>query len=472
MIELRRAPPRLLLTLPLLAACATDQQADVDAWRAEVALGALPEFATGAPLSLPTAVRLANEQNERIAIGGENFLQAFTTRARVTAGFFPEVSAGVDYTLRERASSGVAFLDQSSLLDVPLRTRATLFDGFRNANRRNAAELTIAERRALLLDLRETVVLEVVQAYYRVLRAERRSAVLANSLALQEQRLRESTARQRIGTGRELDRAQAQAAAARTRVQLIDAGNDARTGREALRLLTGADVRASPLRDEFALPDTVPSEAALLLLAERNRQDLQAVALAAEAARARVEVAFGQYYPSVGVNFDYFLSRETLPTDRDWNGLLAVSLPLFSAGRIAADVQEAWSQFRQQVLQYSLLRRTIRRDLATALDSYATLAQRLVELRQQVAADAQALRLAEAGERLGRATNLERLVAQDQLRQSELDVAEAELQRKVAWLQTLRVTGALTAGTVDVPVPPPPEPRPVPESPFVRVPSD
>jgi outer membrane protein TolC len=464
--------PRLLLAVPLLAACAVDQQADVDGWRAAVALGPAPEFTPGAPLSLATAVRLANAQNERIALGGEDFVQVAVARARITAGFFPEVAAGLDYTFREKASSGVEFLDQSSLLDVPLRTRLTAFDGFRNRHRAAAAGLDIAERHALLLDLRETVVLEVAQAYYRVLRAERRAAVLAGSLAMQEQRLRETEARLRIGTGRALDRAQAEAQVARTRAQALDAEHDIRTGREALRLLTGADVRASALRDDFDLPPDLPAEAAVLALAERDRQDLRAAALAAEAARARVDVAIGQWYPTVGVNFDYFLSRETLPADRDWNGLLAVSLPLFSAGRIAADVRDAWSRFRAAVLRYSLLRRTIRNDLATALAGLETLERRLPELRRQVEAAAEAVRLAEAGERAGRATSLERITAQDQLQWAQLDVAEAELQRKVVWLEMLRLTGSLTAGTVDVPVPPPPPPRPAPQSPFVRLPAD
>jgi len=465
----RRVP---LAALVCLAACATDQQADVDAWRREVTLGEPPAFAAGQALPLSAAVRIANEQNERLGIGGEDFVQACVERARINATFLPEVSVGLDYTFRERAASGVEFLDKPSLLDVPVRTRLALFEGFRGEHRASAADYTIAERRALLLDLRETVVLEVVQAYYRVLRAERRSMVLAGSLAMQEQRVRETTARERIGTARALDRAQAEAQASRTRVQIIEAGNEARAGRHVLRLLTGVDVASSPLRDDFELPAERPDPDVLLALAESRRQDLQATALAAAAARARVDAAIGQYYPSIGVDFDYFLSRESLPTDRDWTGLLTVNLPLFAGGRIAADVRQAWSEFRQEVLRYSLLRRTIRSDLVTALDDLATLEERLVELRRQTEADAEALRLAEAGERAGRATSLERIVAHDQLQWSQLQVADGELQRKVAWLHVLRLTGALTAGVVDVPVPPPPNPRPVPTSPFVRLPAE
>ncbi|HEX5053774.1 MAG TPA: TolC family protein [Planctomycetota bacterium] len=461
----------LLTALPLFGACATDQQADVDLWRREVALGDTPAFVPGTPLSLATAVRLANDQNERIAIAGEDFVQACAERARINADFFPQVDLAPSFIYREKTNSGVKFLDQSSLLDVPVHAQWTPFDGFRTVNLASAADLTAEQRRSLLLDLRETVVLEVAQAYYRVLRAERRAELLEQSIATQEQRVRDFAARERIGTARTLDRTQAEALVSRTRLDLFDTRADALAARQALSLLTGADVHDSPLHDDFVLPSERPDGEALLALAAQRRQDLQAAALAAEAARARVEVAFGQYYPSIGVSVDWFLSRASLPTERDWTGLLSLYLPLFSAGRIAAEVREAWSQFRQEVSRYSLLRRTIEHDLAVALDQLATLDQRLDELKTLTAADAESLRQAEASSRAGLGTNLVLLLAQNQLQRSQVDVAETELERKVAWLGTLRITGALTAGTVDVPLPAPPPPRPVPVSPFVLAPS-
>jgi outer membrane protein TolC len=455
-----------------LAACAVDQRADVEVWRSEVALGEPVPFEPGQPLALSQAVRLANDANERIAIEGEGFLQAVIARARITAEYLPQVDLVPTFTFRKETDSGTDFLDDATLLDVPVRTQLTVFDGFQRWHRASAVDLTIEERRSLLLDLRETVVLEVVLAYYRVLRAEERVRVLEASLAIQEQRVRETAARQRIGTARTLDVLQTEAQASNTRLELIEARDDIRGGRHALELLTGVDVSECSLHDDFVLPAERPGVDALLAVAQERRQDLRASALGAEAAREEVEVAFGQYYPQVGVSLDWFLARDSLPTERAWNGILALGLPLFAGGRIHADVRAAWSVFRQQVLRYSLLRREIQRDLAVAVDQVVRLDRRLAELATQVRAAGDALRQAEAAYRVGLATNLDRVTAQSVLLQAQLDVVEAELDRKVAWLGMLRITGALTAGTVDVPVPPPPPPRPVPESPFVRVPPE
>jgi hypothetical protein len=91
-----------LLGALLLAACATDQQADVDLWRSVVSLGDPPAWIPGTPLSLATAVRLANEQNEQIAIAGEDFVQALAERSRVTAGFLPQADLEPTQIFRER----------------------------------------------------------------------------------------------------------------------------------------------------------------------------------------------------------------------------------------------------------------------------------------------------------------------------------------------------------------------------------
>lgn len=459
-----------IATAALFAACATDQAADVATWRREVTLGDAPAFESGAPLTLAAAIRLANEANERIGLGGEDFLQAVIGRARINANFLPSVDLAASYTWRQRTATGIPFLDNPTLLDVPVHTELTLFDGWRDHYQADAASLTIEQRRSLLLDLRETVVLEVVQAYYRTLRAERRTATFAQAIATAQQRVADAAARERFGTGTALDRAIAQSASAGRTLDHIAASSDVKGGRTALSLLTGVDVSASPLTDGFVLPAERPAIDALLVLAHDHRQDLRAAALGAEAARSRVEVAFGQYYPSIGVSLDWFITRDSLPVQRDWSSFLTLNLPLFSGGRIAADVAEAWSLFRQEVLRYSLLRREIAADLALAIDALAAADQRLLELQRQVAADTEVLARARAGVRVGLVTAFDLQSSDDQLRNSTTAANEAEFVCKTAWLEVLRVCGALTAGSVDVAVPPPPPPRPAPTSPFVHTP--
>ena len=479
------------LTLALVVAaaaggCAVDQRKEVETYRSVVDLPTAPPMLheTGAPLSLEQALRLTNTQNETLSIEGETYLQAIIDRQRQAASLLPTLDLFGDYTFRDRGSGsgssdggtggGGGGRARANAFDAGFSAQYTIFSGATNLNRVRAAAATIEQRRWLLLDFREALLLQAARAYYDVLRAERLVSVFQSSVAVQEERLRDIRGRQQVGFARPLDVAQIEAQASETRVSLLDVLSQVTVARSALAFLTGAEVDASPLTDGFEVPSTAPSLDEFLALAMSLRQDLAAAEAAARAARIDVDAEIGRYYPTVSLNLDYFLTRDTVPTDRDWTGLLAINLPIFSAGRIDADVREAWSQFRQRVLDYSLVRRQIRRDIEIAYEELAASGRRMEELEYQLRAATEALRQAEAAYQAGLGTNLERISAQDQLLSAEVGLASEAFNRKVAYLAVLRATGALAMGVTGVRFPletPPPPPAAPPDSPFLNLPA-
>lgn len=471
----------LLIAAVLLAGCSVDQRREVGRYRSVVEIEApAPEHRPGEPLSLAMAARLTNAVNERLSIEGEAYLQALIDRQRAASALMPTLDLFGNLTVREKAGGspgdnpdapggGGGSQSETTLFDGGLRAQYTLLTGLTDFNRVRAADLTAEQRRWLLLDLRESLLLETARAYYAVLIAERQVAVLESSVAVQEARLRDILGRQRVGFARPLDVAQIEAQASQTRVALLDARNQAATSRAALSLLTGIDASSIELTDGFEPAHEQIDGGALAALAARHRADLHAALLAAQAARATVDAEIGRYYPTVSLNLDYFLTRDSTPTDRDWTSLLSISLPLFSAGRIDADVRTAWSRFRQAVLNHSLVRRQIERDLAVALaDLYAT-RLRVAELSYQVRAAQEALRQAEAAYHAGLGTNLERITAQDQVLTAEVGLVREQFSEKIAALAAARAAGVLTSAVTGLPIelPPAPEPAGPPDSPFV-----
>lgn len=451
--------------------CATNQAEDVSEYRNVLQLGEAPQFEAGSPLSLETAVLLTNAVNENLSIEGENYLQAIIDRKRAVASFLPTIDLVPSFVFRDETTTMAPGLSDTTLVDAPLAGQVTLFDGLRNVNRLRASDLAIEERLWLLLDLRESLLLDVSKAYYRVLRAEHLARVLENSVAAQQERVRDMLSRQRVGVARPLDVAQTEAQLSETRVRLLNARNAVKTGRVTLSFLTGCDVIGSQLTDEFALPEQPRTLDELLELAKAQRQDLAGAAAAAERARREVDVAIGQYAPSVSLNLDYFLLRDSLPDDRAWTGILVASMPIFSGGRIEADVREAWSRFRQTVLLYSLLLRQIRQDVEVSLEDVGTSILRVAELQKQLRAAQEALRQAESAYKAGLGTNLERVTAQDQLLNAELLLTSEVYDQKVFYLAAYRAVGAITAGISKRALPSgPPVRRPAPESAFVVLP--
>ena len=471
----------LLMAASLLAGCAVNQEQEVAKYR-QILDGPVPqsvEFAEGDPLSLEAALLLANQHHEQLAIAGEDYLQALIDKDRAAAAFLPTVSLIPSYAFADSrdegsnsrtgddigdpsdpdddagggggGSSGSSRGDRR--FDVPLNARANLFNGFRDVANLRAAGATIEQRRALLLDLQATVLLDVARTYYQVLRSERSVEVLRRSVEVQDERVRDMRARRRAGVARPLDVAQTEAQAASTRVTLIAAESDVRNGRTLLAFLTGAPVQDSPLADGLLIPAPLPAVDDVLTEAAAAREDLAAARAGVDAARQDVEVAVGQYYPSVTLNLNTYLYRESNPTDSDWNGLLSMNLPIFTGGVIHANVRDAWSRFRQTVLDESFTRREILRDVESAYGDLLSSTRRLEELDTQLTAAQEALRQAEASYDAGLGTNLERVTSQAQLLNAQLDIASESFDQKVFYLNLLRASGRLGT-TVEDPVVP------------------
>jgi len=427
----------VLLVSMLASGCAVDQANEVATYRDVLDAGlTVADVSADEPLTLAESMRLAALSNESIALEGERYLQAIIARRRAVAAFLPTISLAPSY----RIDSIDGEIDDA--FDVPVN--ASISTSFvSDYHALDAAGAEIGARRALLFAAQDTLLLDVARTHYEVIRAERAVDVLETSLAVQNERVADARARLEVGLVRPLDLSLSEAQTAQTAADLEVARNRVLVGRAVLAYLTAAPIGGRPLVDSLEQPAALPSLESWIADAERGRPELLAASRTIDTAERRVQSAYGQYYPTVSLDIQGFLHRDTVPTDLDWLGVIRVTVPLFSAGLIEADVRDALSFARQAKLFESLTRRATVRDITTALDSYGSAAQRATHLAVQVRASRDALEQSEGLYQVGLATNLERLTAQDQLQSAELQLVSAELESKVSYLDLLRTSGSL-----------------------------
>jgi outer membrane protein TolC len=453
------------LFLGLLSAC-VNQRAEVQTYRKVVDTG-LPRpksYQPGQPLSLSRAMALANEDNEDIALQGENYLQALIAKNRAVSYFLPTISFQPDYTIEQAgaigtttaganvspqvaATAGGFRTDGNTLqrLEAPIVGTANLsFVSYPNLK---STEQTIVQQRQLLIDAQATVLLEVAQTYYQVLRSEQQVQVLQNSLKLQEARLADAQSRFANHLSLALEVAQTRAQVASTQANLTQAESDVRNGRHTLAFLIGVAEIDGPLIDEVGVPDHVLSIDAFRATAAATRQDLLAADAAVRAAKYSVDAAIAQYYPSVSINVAGFLYREYFSQASKWDAILVANLPIFSAGIIEADVRQAWSRLRQAALYQAELRRQIDRDVQIAYDNLTTSEKLLVSFQQEVQAASDALDQSQQLLRNQLAIPLDVLTAQDTLLTAQLNYTSENFSRAVFYLDLLRITGQLAPDT-------------------------
>jgi len=457
----------LALIASALIGC-VDQRAEVNRYREVLDHDApfVEALKEGEPLLLSRALLLANQDNENLAIRGEDYVQAIAEKDRAFSTFLPTISLAPSYTIVDNADAPTTNADGTARavgtsggfkavsntlrrFEAPVNASMNLFRGFRDAASFEAAIAGVEQRRLILLDVRASLLLQVADTYYQVLRFERAVQVLKQSLQAQSERVRDATTRLNAGTGSALEVAQSEAQAASTRVRLTQAQGSVNTARVLLAFLIGAKGEITgPLRDDYRIPADVGSMQALLERGWAGREDLRAARANVEAQQANVQAAIGQYYPSVALNLNGFLFRENFETASKWNALLSINLPIFTGGQIEADVRFAWSRLRQAAMAESLLRRQIEQEIRTRRQDLQTSRASLTEIQAQIRAAAEALRQSRAGFDAGTAITLDVLNAQDVLLQAQLEWTNEEFNEKFQYLQLLRAMGSLTFAEV------------------------
>jgi outer membrane protein len=469
-----------LLVALVLAGCAVDQKREVSLYRdiLDASVPTVAPPAEDAPLTLDVTMALTNQNNENIAVRGEDYVQALINKNRVVANFLPTVSFQPNFTIEQKpsgsASTGTGpagtgigvggtgsgtgstatgtvgtggFRSSNGVFvrtEAPVVGNINLFRGFSDVSNLRAAEANIEQRRQLLLDAQTAVLLNSAQVFFQVLRSEQQVDVLRNSLKVQEARVTDEEQRLKNGLGTKLSVAQIRAQAADTRAQLALAEGDVENARNTLAFLTGLNRVGNKLVDDFAVPDQRLPEEEYERVAVESRQDLKAAVAGVRAARASVDAAFGQYYPSVSLNVTGFLYREFFSDASKWNSVLTANVPIFSAGIIEADVRNAWSRLRQAALFESNLRRQVVNDVRQAYQNLLTSERRTRDLQEEVAAANEALQQAQAALANNLGIVLDVLTAQNQLLQAQLLLTSARFDRTVFYLDLLRAMGQLT----------------------------
>lgn len=280
---------------------------------------------------------------------------------------------------------------------------------------------------------RQDLTLRVAESYFAVLQAENVVQSYDAELAAIEQQLARAKRAFELGAGTITDVNDAQARYDLTVARRLQALNDVRIAREALRRITGSPVgELAPLADGFAPPTPEPADAAAW--AERAQQRNLQVLLAESAlrlARDEIERQRAQHYPKVDLIARYGRQHQELSmfqteqtADQAQVGV-TLTMPLYTGGAISSQIREAVANKDQALEQV----RAARRGAALAAEqAYLSLDANLQQMRALEQA-LKSIRLNEEstrrGQELGLRTTLDVLNVQRERYAAERDLANA-----------------------------------------------
>lgn len=385
-----------------------------DSWHAELVEGL--ERGTDGPQAwwnsfedpvLSELIAMAEERNLDLRIAESRIREARAMYGIAASDLFPTLSTVGDAEYNDggrTAANALGSPNQYYTATLDLAWEPDLWGRVRRGM--EAAESNVAVAVENRRDALVTIRAEVARSYLEARSYQGQAESLAGDLETRLETLRLVESKFRAGAANELDLAMARGQADITASQLPALRSAASEAINRISVLIGES--AGPLRDRMRLtfdPDQpVPQTGDAIAVgipadAIRQRPDVRAAERAVMAAAAAVGVAEASLYPSLRItgsggfsssDFNQWFRRDSL------GGILGieVSWPIFTAGRLQAQVEVRSEQADQALLSYE---RTVLEAIAeveTTLVAYATSMESRRRLRETVETYQSAIALA------------------------------------------------------------------------------
>lgn len=297
----------------------------------------------------------------------------------------------------------------------------------------------------------------IASAYADLARLQAERDVLAAAVDLRSATQKLVSDRVRNGLDTRAELRQADASVPQARADLTATDEAITMARHQIAALVGAGpdrglaITRPPLAQlhPLALPVQVTTDLV------GRRPDVAAARARAEAAASRIKVARTDFYPAISLGALIGVQSLGLAnlTERQsvyGNAGPAISLPIFHGGALRGRYRSARATYDEAVASYDKTVLTAYREVADAITGRRAVADRLIQLRQALAASEDAYAIARKRYEGGLSTYLDVLTAEERLLQVRLAVAGLDAQAFALDIALVRALGGGFAANTSV----------------------
>ena len=329
---------------------------------------------------------------------------------------------------------------------VALGLSTTLWDGYAGGRALAAlrqADYSLAAADSQSAAARSQAVYSVKQAYYSLLADQRQVDILTHSLEARGADQARTQALYAAGAASGIDIKQADYNRSLAALDLRKARAAALVARQKLSALTGRPLDSEYLVAEIeTLPPQPPRAAQAVATALASRSELRQNEFQAASGRLALELAKGQYSPSLSASGNLSLTQDwTQPrSTADWSLGLQLSYPLIDSGTLDAQRRQALYRNAAYAAQRDQLVGSLSSQLQSAVDAQGDLLARVELARMGLDLAREQHELAKTQFELGVGSNLDLLNASVALTTAESALAQS---RSDAQLGDLALQNAL-----------------------------
>jgi outer membrane protein len=407
----------------------------------------------GKPLSLNDCVALALRFNPALR---SNLATIDAQKARVEqalAAYYPQVSLNTSYNWNTYnfVSLGGAVRSYTynwtfvDVFSVGPALNLTIYDFGRTSNSVKINRENVKASEQDLVTTRQTVILNVQQAYFGVLQGQRLVEVAKEVVTQTQQHLEQAQGFYQAGTRPKIDVTKAEVDAANAQLALIQANNNFAVAQVTLNNAIGfTQPLTFPVEDilgftprEYQLEDIVKT-------AYDQRPEILQIKARQRSQEAAIDLARSSYYPILSGNAQYLMRGYHMPNDMAWDMFFGatLSIPIFTGFSSPNQVAEQRANLRNLISQEEALKLNIRLEAEQAYLSQKQAAEQVRVSEKAVGQAQENYELARGRYQVGVGSPLEITDAEVQLANAKANHIQALYNYKVSEAKIERATGA------------------------------
>jgi outer membrane protein, multidrug efflux system len=397
---------------------------------------------------LQQLIRTALEQNYDLRIAASRVLQAQAQLGITRANQFPTVSAGAEAFSQRNpkiSSSFPSYEANAGEVDLAVVWNLDFWGKYRRQTEAARASLLASQwgHSAVLA----SVVSNVATAYFTLRELDLALDVSNKTLAARQDSLRLTSVLAKNGSASTLDVRQSEQLVYTAAETIPDLERQIAQQENSLSILLGRNPGPIPRGRQLteqpnppAIPVGLPSQ-----LLER-RPDVREAEETLVAANAEIGVAKAAFFPSISLTgtagYESFaLNNLFTHSQRMWNGAASLTQPVFAGGALRAGKRLAEAQKQEMLLTYQQTIMNAFQQVSNSLMAY----QKGREFREQqellTAAAQDADRLSKVLYQHGGTSYLQVLTSENNDFSAELNLAQAQLNERLALVQLYNALG-------------------------------
>ncbi len=396
--------------------------------------------ASGDVLSIERCVEIALQNHPSLAEARSSIESQAARVGQAAAGGRPQVSVSPSYSYSRNENSG-----QGGQYNTDLSLRQEIYDwGRRDLSIKGAKQ----ERDARVkdeADTVETVIRDVMGAYFSLNQTNRTVLIAAERTRNYEQRLRWAQDFYRIGTKPKIEVTKAQTDLSNAKLDLVSA-QGARS--KAISTLASAmgipSITPDSVSDVLAFAQYTVAVEDAVTTAMANRPDLQAQDVRVEGAKSSLALARKGLAPTVSGSGGYSLYGESDPTEeQNWRVSVGIDFPVFDGGLTREQVKQAEADLAGTEARRETLRQNIILQVRTAHASLTEATEAVAAAWEVERQAKETLDLAQGRYKAGVGGSLEISDAVEAYAKAQMSVVNALYNHKAAELELKRTMGVV-----------------------------